>query len=353
MTKTESSAIEKLSQVAHNHIIWLLIGSYAVASILPAPGLWLKNLSCGQITLLHQTTTLSVPVLMLAVLLFNAGLEVETPHLCQLQRTPIVLAFGLIANLLMPMIFIFAVSRTARLWADAEQFQDLLVGLGLVACMPIAGSSTAWSQNSGGDVAVSMGLVLLSTFVSPMTTPIALHSVGMMASGEQSRELHELATSGTSGFLIVSIIIPSLMGIGSRMVLGQRRIAAVKHWVSLANCLVLLVLNYSNTSAALPQLLAHPEWNFMIMILAIVGTLCVLAFGSGWWLADMLQVDMRQRRSLMFGLGMNNNGTGLVLGSLALHHRPWIVAPIIFYNLAQHIIAGIAASFSAKAEPRA
>jgi len=43
----------------------------------------------------------------------------------------------------------------------------------------------------------------------------------------------------------------------------------------------------------------------------------------------------------MFGLGMNNNGVGLVLASMALSDHPLIMLPIIIYNLLQHIIAGI------------
>ena len=43
----------------------------------------------------------------------------------------------------------------------------------------------------------------------------------------------------------------------------------------------------------------------------------------------------------MFGLGMNNNGTGLVLASLTLAAHPAVMLPIIFYNLVQHVVAGI------------
>ena len=43
----------------------------------------------------------------------------------------------------------------------------------------------------------------------------------------------------------------------------------------------------------------------------------------------------------MFGLGMNNNGTGLVLASMALADHPQVLLPIIFYNLVQHLVAGM------------
>ena len=43
----------------------------------------------------------------------------------------------------------------------------------------------------------------------------------------------------------------------------------------------------------------------------------------------------------MFGLGMNNNGTGLVLASAAMASQPLVMLPIILYNLVQHLIAGL------------
>jgi hypothetical protein len=42
----------------------------------------------------------------------------------------------------------------------------------------------------------------------------------------------------------------------------------------------------------------------------------------------------------MFGLGMNNNGTGLVLASMALADHSRVLLLIIFYNLVQHLVAG-------------
>jgi bile acid:Na+ symporter, BASS family len=43
---------------------------------------------------------------------------------------------------------------------------------------------------------------------------------------------------------------------------------------------------------------------------------------------------------LMFGLGMNNNGTGMVLAASSLVALPWAVVPVLAYNLVQHIVAG-------------
>ena len=46
---------------------------------------------------------------------------------------------------------------------------------------------------------------------------------------------------------------------------------------------------------------------------------------------------------------MNNNGTGLVLASIALADHPQVMLPIIFYNLVQHLVAsGVIALFLAR-----
>jgi hypothetical protein len=64
---------------------------------------------------------------------------------------------------------IVAVSLTMKLWHNQEEAQQLLVGLALVPAMPIAGASTAWAQNANGSVILSLGLVLLTTLLSPLT----------------------------------------------------------------------------------------------------------------------------------------------------------------------------------------
>jgi BASS family bile acid:Na+ symporter len=58
-------------------------------------------------------------------------------------------------------------------------------------------------------------------------------------------------------------------------------------------------------------------------------------------MSRLFGLERDDRTSLMFGLRMNNNGTGLVLASLALSSYPNIMVPIISYNLIQHIVAGI------------
>lgn len=155
--------LARLSHAVHQHFIWWLIGSYAIASLFPGFGLWIRSVSLGDITVFQETTRITLPMLMLSFLLFNGGLGVQTSQLRHLIRSPLVLITGLGANLFLPVAFIFGVTQTMSFWHNPEEVQNLLVGLALVASMPIAGSSTAWAQNANGDLGLSLGLVLGST----------------------------------------------------------------------------------------------------------------------------------------------------------------------------------------------
>jgi len=278
---------------------------------------------------------------MLGLLLFNGGLGVKTTELKHLLAKPYVLLAGAFGNLLIPLAFILAISITMKLWHNAEETQQVLVGLALVAAMPIAGASTAWAQNANGDLALSLGLVLLTTALSPFLTPLVLHAAGFLTAGDYSEDLHELASGGAISFLGTWVILPSLLGTLSRSLLGDRRIEMAMPYLKLINYSVLALLNYSNASLALPSVMSQPDIDLLAVMLAIVIALCGAAFASGYLLARIWQVGRRETASLMFGLGMSNNGAGLVLASLELPDHPEVMLPLIFYNLMQHFMASL------------
>ena len=62
-------------------------------------------------------------------------------------------------------------------------------------------------------------------------------------------------------------------------------------------------------------------------------------FATGYALARAFHATRPDTASMMFGLGMNNNGTALVLASMALAEHPEVMLPVIFYNLIQHFTA--------------
>ena len=329
-----------LSQFIHHHLLWFLIAAYTLSAIWPTAGLWIRHISFGDLRIVNETLHVSLLLLLLATLMFNAGLGVKSSHLRSLAKKTGVLSAGLTANLIIPMAYIYLVTLIMRLWYEPDEAQHILVGLALVAAMPIAGASTAWAQNSNGNLALSLGLVLASTLLSPVLTPVALYTFGEMATEEYEQVIYNLAEYGSGAFLGLWIVLPSLLGLAARFVLPEAQLTAIMPFIKLINAVVLLLLNYSNGSVSLPQAVADRDYDFLAVTLVITAGLCVTAFSAGYGLSRLFKVDDAEQVSLMYGLGMNNNGTGLVLASLVLASYPQVMVPIIFYNLIQHLVAG-------------
>jgi BASS family bile acid:Na+ symporter len=325
----------------HKHFIWIIVSSYIVAAIFPDLGLLMRHIEFGSVDILRTKITVSLPPVMLAFLLFNAGLGIRANELIDLKRKPALLIAGAAGNILVPLAFVACVNITMKFWPEPDEVQQILTGLALVASMPIAGASTAWAQNANGNLTLSLGLILLTTLSSPILTPLVLHAGGFITSGDYSDDLHGLARSGADLFLGVWVILPSLLGILTHRMLGEKRSALISPYVKLANFIVLALLNYSNASLTLPGVISQPDLDFVTVMLIIVFLLGFAMFGAGYFLARVFRAGRPEMASLMFGLGMNNNGAGLVMASFMFYDHPNVLLPIIFYNLVQHFIAAL------------
>jgi BASS family bile acid:Na+ symporter len=338
MKLTANNRAAVLVHFLHKYLIWLIILSYIAAALLPQMGLWIRRVDLGSILPIGNVKA-SLPPLMLGMLLFNAGMGVSIAELRNARHKAPIIVAGVFGNIAAPLAMIVVISLTMTLWHDQEEVQQLLVGLALVAAMPIAGASTAWAQNASGSLVLSLGLVLLTTLLSPLTTPIILHAVGFLTTGDYSEDLHELASGEAAAFLGTWVILPSFLGIACRRFMGDQNFARVTPFVKLSNFLVLVLLNYSNATLVLPEVVSTPDADFLLAVGAVVSLLCVAGFGCGFLLSRVLRANRSETASLMFGLGMNNNGSGLVLASIALIDHPQVMLPIILYNLVQHLFA--------------
>lgn len=325
----------------HANLLLLLIGGTVLSVIAPGLGLAIRHVSLGTISWQGDTLNLSLPMMMLAFLLFNAGLGMRLSELKELMARPMPLVVGLAVNLLLPVLFILLIFLVMQHWHNPDEWGNMLAGLALIAAMPIAGSSTAWSQNISGDLALSLGLVLFSTLLSPLTTPLVLQIVASVARGDYQEDLQLLSQHGSSLFLILAVILPSLLGIAVHWVLGEVRAKRISPYLKLLNILNLLLLSYSNASISLPQAFSNFDPDFLAVTAFISVSLCIAAFACGWLVSFLLRLPGSEKASLIFGLGMNNNGTGLVLSSVAMADHPLVMLPIIFYNLTQQLMAGI------------
>ncbi len=343
-----------LNVFLRDHMLLLVVASYGLAAVFPAAGLWIRDAGFMEIQMGLAPVKATIPALLLAILLLGGGLRVQGERARAMLQRPVMLIAGIFANLTVPVVFLVLLMPPLGLWHNPDETAAIVIGLGLVASMPVAGSSTGWAQHAGADMALSLGMVLVSTLLSPLTTPVMLGFLGAVSPARAGAGLRLIAGRETGAFLVAWVLIPSSLGIVLRQILTTRLMGIVERLFGPLATLSLLVLCYANASACLPLALANGDWDFLSVISVAVLGMSAIAFFMGYTLGRLFRADRQQQAALMYGMGMNNNGTGLVLASVALSSRPFVLLPLILYNLGQHLLAGcVNALFRARTNDRA
>jgi BASS family bile acid:Na+ symporter len=326
----------------HHHFLWLLVAAYALAAVAPDAGCRLAAFRAATEVAGHPVRV-SAPAALLGLLLFTAGLAVKGNHLRGVFRRPGALAAGLAASVAAPVLVLAAAAPLLGLWHSPAEAGELVIGLAVVAAMPVAGSSAGWTRAADGDCALAAGLVLVSTLLSPLTTPVALRLAAGFTPGAAGGELARLADAGGAGaFVAVWVVVPVLLGLAARQAVGAERADAAGPGLKAVASVVLLVLCYANASGCLPAVLAKPDWDLLALVGVAAAGACAGAFAAGFAAGWVVRADPARRAALVFGVGMANNGAGLALAAGSLAGSPAALLPVVAVNLVQHLAAGCA-----------
>ena len=322
----------------HRNLLWLLVASYALAALLPGPGRAIRGLSLTRAT----GDEVTAPMLLLALLLFCASAVVRWSQLRELMQRPGILLLGLLAIWLVPCLFVSALGWVLPSLLGDYVTTGMLVGLALVAAMPVANSSVAWCQNAQGNVALSLGLIVLTIVLSPLAAPQMLNLMGLSLSQQETAQCQQLVTRFSGTFFIVWVILPSLAGMIVNGLAGPALIDRARSILRMVSAATLLTLNYANASLAMPDAFDEeaPKTILVSSILAVM--LSALGIASGWLLSRLLAVDKATATALMFGFSMKHTGLALVLAGDVLHTEPRVILMIVLATLLQHVVAGMA-----------
>jgi BASS family bile acid:Na+ symporter len=320
----------------HQHFLWLLVASYLVAAAVPGPGLYLRSFTWGN----PYAGEITAPMLLLALLLFCAAAVVQWEQVWQLLERPGVLLVALLVSWLVPCLFVSLFGGVLTDFLPRE-LASVVVGLALVAAMPVANSSVAWTQNSRGNVALGLGLIVLSIVISPIATPQMLNLMGFALSEEATAQTQELVRRFSGLFFIVWVILPSLAGMIFNRWVGAAEIARNRGTIRLVSAIALLTLNYTNASLAMPQVFerAAPQSIFICAGLAIA--LQLVGMAVAWVMSRTMSLDEPSTIALIFAFSMKHTGLALVLAGEVLESEPRVILLIVLATLLQHILAAI------------
>jgi BASS family bile acid:Na+ symporter len=329
---------DQLALLARRYFLWLLLACYLFAAVWPEPGLAMRHWEWSSAKL--ADVPLSLPLLLLAVMLFSAAILTDLSQIRLVSRHPVVLGVALVAVWIGPALLVLAAGWLVPPMVDSRATAGLLVGLALVATMPVANSSVGWTQNADGNLGLGLALVVLSILLSPWVTPNLLSLLGMSLSETERAHCESLVNKFSGVFFITWVILPTAAGLACRYLITPRRVANAASWLTLASAAALLLLNYVNAALALPQIREAP-FHLLLATAALAAALSLVGHGLGWALAALIRVQPPTRAALMFALSMKHTGLALVLAGAVMPDQRLAILIIVLATFAQHLLAGI------------
>lgn len=322
----------------HRNLLWLLVGCYIFSAILPEPGQAIRHWAPA----LAIKMGVTAPLLLLALLLFCASAVVRWSQMRELMQRPGILLVGLISIWLVPCLFVSALGWVLPNVLGNFATSGVLLGVALIAAMPVANSSVAWCQNSQGNVALSLGFIVLTIVLCPIATPQLLNLMGLSLSPQETHQCERLVQSFSSTTFIVWVLLPSFAGMLFNRLAGPQLIDRLRDSLRLVSVGTLLTLNYASASLAMPKVLHGEEaWQTLLLAAGLAITISGLGVVSGWVTSRILSLDKPTTTALMFGFSMKHTGLALVLADFVAQQEPRVILMIVLATLLQHVVAGL------------
>ncbi|MEM6799298.1 MAG: bile acid:sodium symporter [Planctomycetota bacterium] len=328
-----------LAEQIRRHLIWLLLAAYAVAAVAPTPGVAIAQLNLTEgLGLAGRATP---PLILVAVLFLLAAMAVEHHELRVLLLRPWVWVLGLACVWIGPAVAVAIAGRLMPGLLDGAAL-GLMLGMALVAAMPVANSSVAWTQQAGGSLPWSLGLVVLSILFTPFVTPPLLRLSGMSLAGEEAAFVEQIIRSFSGAPFVVWVLLPTGAGLLARRVMGAGAVAEIAPARHLASAVILLVLNYANGSVALPKFFEEPSVSVLFAATAAALGLALMGVALATALAVVFRLSHPTGDALRFALSMKHTGLAFALATTAgLADHPTAMLLIVVATPTQHLVAAL------------
>ncbi|MEW4564428.1 bile acid:sodium symporter [Bremerella sp. JC770] len=309
--------MSRLARLLDANLLILLVVVYVLAAFLPALGTLIRT---------QVVFDRPFPVLLLSVMLFLAGIGIEPREVHKATKSWFHVLAGCVLMVVAPGLIVLLLGGLPISYPVG-----MLAGLGLVALMPTAASSVAWTQLSRGNVTINIAMLLMSTLLTPFV-------LGMF----WQHDTTGLAESKIPVVILGMWIVPALLlGVLVRYFLGTARVQGLRPMLKSGNASILLLLNYANASAALPEIVRDFRPLQVMAIVATTLAMCAVVFTLGSVATRLVEKDRAKSRSLVYGMGLKNTGMALVVAGLWAETLPLAMVAIIVYTFSQHLLAAM------------
>ena len=257
-----------------------------------------------------------------AFMTFQSSLSNTFGNLARTVRRPAPLvATLLLATALMPCV---ACVLAMALFGASP---NLVCGIVLEYSVPVAVVSAMWTNMLGGDPALSLATILVSTVAAPVTIPLTLHLLlGQTVEVDAARMMGEM---------VVSIALPALAG--TLLNDASRGWAArdLSPVLSPAGKIALVLVILSNSTGVAPYVRTlTPQ---LVGVMAFICAFSVGGYALGLAAARLMRRPREQEVSMTYLVGMRNISAGAVIA--AEYFPGEVMFPVVIGTLFQQVIA--------------
>ncbi|MCK5726148.1 MAG: bile acid:sodium symporter family protein [Thiotrichaceae bacterium] len=252
----------------------------------------------------------------LALIMLSMGMLLRLDDFKKVAHHPKALLLGLSAQmLLVPLValLLIALFKLPPLFA---------VGLLILSFSPGGATSNLFSYLAKGDVALSIALTTIASFITPFTIPLLTELALQLQLGENKEIIIPVAL--TMKRLFVVTIIPVIIGMSLRLL---KPVVAdyIQPWIHRISILLFITVIAT---------IIIQQWSHMPTFLGQVGivtfVMIIVTMSLGYFIARLGGLGAQQTKTLSIEVGMQNGGIALLVTQGVLQNPTMSIVPVIY-----------------------
>ena len=216
---------------------------------------------------------------------------------------------------------------------------DLAIGVILVGCCPGGTASNVITYIAGGDVALSVGMTIVSTLIAPIMTLLLVYGLG--------GAWVEVSFWAMVLSVVKVILIPVLIGLLLNK-LFNRQIQKIRDVLPLIS-VVSIVMIISGIVAVNKEKLITSG----VLVLGVVILHNFLGMALGLLIAKVLKIPYSKATAIAIEAGMQNSGLAVSLATINFAANPMATLPGAIFSVWHNIAGSIFAGWRRKGQEKA
>ena len=208
---------------------------------------------------------------------------------------------------------------------------DLALGVILVGCCPGGTASNVITYIAGGDVALSVGMTIVSTLAAPVMTPFLVY---ILAGAWVKVSFWAMVLS-----VVKVILVPVLLGILLRTLAGDHvdKVSDVMPLISVVAIVMII--------GGIVAINSEKILSCGVLVLGVVAIHNFCGMMLGLLAAKIFHVEYTRATAIAIEVGMQNSGLAVSLAAANFAANPLATLPgaifSVWHNIAGSIFAGI------------